>query len=277
MRKKFLLVTPSNDAESVEAANLAREHGVQVLVTGQPWGASWKEMEGSKGLEPTVEEAVRLWQYANPDGTVYGLELRGENDFGAKNIDHHYYTLPGGVVDDRRNPKSSLEQVAEVLNKELTNYQKLVCANDASYIPGMEAELRKQGIDPASAEGLGLIDLVRRADRCAQGVTPDDEASARNDVNKAEWRGRKVLVHVTTRLGTAQSDLLYGRADEQLHVNQATGKWVYFGPRHLMLNGSGFPEQHWAGGDPKNGYFGIASPGQETQQKILEIFWEDKK
>ena len=32
--KPILLIGPSNDAESVEAGNLARQHGATVLVTG---------------------------------------------------------------------------------------------------------------------------------------------------------------------------------------------------------------------------------------------------
>jgi hypothetical protein len=277
-KKNFLLVAPANDGESVEAANLARQHGVKVLVTKQPWGASWTGMEGSTGLEPEVEQAIHDWRAENPTGTVYGLELRGENDLGAENIDHHRYTLPGGVVDDRHNPKSSLEQVADLLGVELTDYQQLVSANDKGYVPAMESQLRSQGVDPASPNGQGFISLVRQADRCAQGVTPDDEAQAVADVEAAEWRGRKVLLRITTALGTAQGDLLYGKADEQLHINQMTGKWIYFGPKHQTLNNSGFSEQHWAGGAPESGYFSIVSPGQETQQKILAIFWaEDKK
>ena len=157
----------------------------------------------------------------------------------------------------------------------LTPYQLLVAANDCRYIPGMEAELGEQGIDPASPKGQGLIRLVRQADRCAQGITPDDEAAAVGDVEAAEWRGRKVLVMVTTASGTAQGDMLFGKADGQLHCNQVTGKWIYFGPKHQALNGMNFSEQHWAGGSPTSGYFGIVSPGEETKAKILEIFWGD--
>lgn len=275
MMQKILIVAPANDGEAVEAANLARQHGARVLVTRQPWGGSWVAMEGSDGLEPEIHQAILDWQGSNPSGVVYGVELRGENPYGAQDIDHHSYRLPGGVVDDRSNPKSSLEQVAELFQVQLTDYQKLVAANDVGYIPGMERELQVQGIDPLGPHGQGLIKLVRQADRCAQGITPDDEARAVADVEAAEWRGRKVLLRITTASGTAQGDLLYGRADEQIHQNQVTGKWIYFGPRHQVLNGMEFAEQHWAGGSPESGYFGIVSPSPETQQKILGIFWAE--
>lgn len=275
MTQKILIVAPANDGEAVEAANLARQHGAEVLVTRQPWGASWVEMEGSSGLEPEIAQAILDWQEANPDGLVFGIELRGSNPFGAINIDHHSYRLPGGVVDDRSNPKASLEQVADMFKVQLTSYQRLVAANDCGYIPGMERELQDQGIDPQSARGQGLIKLVRQADRCAQGITPDDEAQAVGDVEAAEWKGRKVFLRITTASGTAQGDLLYGKADEQLHQVKVTGKWVYFGPRHQVLNGMEFAEQHWAGGNPASGYFGIVSPSTETQQKILDFFWAE--
>lgn len=160
-RPERLWIVPVNDGEAVEIAALLGEHGETVAVTRQRWGASWA------GLEAGVREAIERFRAAHPEGAIYGVELAGPDPYGAVNIDHHRYG-----EEDRSHPRSSLEQVAEVLGVGLGRWRRLVAANDRGYIPAMEAE-------GATAEEIAA---VRQADRAAQGVTAEQEAAAERDV-----------------------------------------------------------------------------------------------
>ncbi len=35
-----------------------------------------------------------------------------------------------------------------------------------------------------------------------------------------------------------------------------------------------FGETHWSGGDPANGYFGIAGPSADARERIAAFFWQ---
>ena len=89
-------ILPRNDGEAVEIERFLLARGETVLVSHQPWGASWQ------GLESSIRNQI-------PDGAaVYGIELGGQPTIGgAVNIDHHRYR-----DEDRWRPDSSLEQVA---------------------------------------------------------------------------------------------------------------------------------------------------------------------
>ena len=101
-----LWVTPNNDLEAKTIVEMLQREGEDFLVTGQAWGASWEKLE--EELKAKIEEAKREQK------TVYGVELQGDSN-GAINVDHHIYG-----EDDRSSPKSSIEQVAEILGVELT-------------------------------------------------------------------------------------------------------------------------------------------------------------
>ena len=163
-----LWVTPNNDLEAKTIVEMLQREGEDFLVTGQAWGASWEKLE--EEIKERIEEAKRKLK------TVYGVELQGDSN-GAINIDHHTYG-----EDDRSNPKSSIEQVAEVLGVELTLDEQFVSANDKGYIPAMEKLGAELGI---SGEDLQEIIANRRMrDREMQGVTPEQEAQAQEAVEK---------------------------------------------------------------------------------------------
>jgi hypothetical protein len=240
-----------NDLEALEVRSLLASHSETFLESAQPWGASWS------GLEPHIQASLASFRQQHPGAEILGIELQGSNAFAATNIDHHYY--PG---DDRTSPRSSLEQVAVRLDVELNRWQKLVAANDRSYIPAMLAT----GASPEE------VARIRAADRAAQGLTPRDEDLAVSDIQqRAEWRGPKVLVSCLERPTSAHSDRLFGLAAEMLLTS--SGNWSYSGPRHKLLAALDLPEEHWAGGDPASGYFGIRSPSPHSRHRIVEFFW----
>ncbi len=108
------------------------------------------------GYKDVVEEYA-----GNPEVTLYGVELMEDMAVPANyvRIDHH---------NDFAGRPSSLEQVMAVLGLPMSRRERLIAANDARYIPGMES----LGATPAE------IGKIRLADRRAQGVTDEDERAA---------------------------------------------------------------------------------------------------
>jgi hypothetical protein len=249
---KRIWVCPVNDGEAVEVRNLLQDNGEEVLVSSQPWGATWAN------LETQITERLRAFGQENPDGIIYGVELAGRNSFNAVNIDHHKYS-----DEDRSNPLASLEQVAQILGvATLTRHQQLVVLNDKGYIPAMES----------FGATKGEILVVRHQDQAAQGVTPDDVAQAVRDLQQADKRDRKVAVKCQ-KFNSAYADLSYYDYDELLV--QAPDKWIYHGRRNQLFTSQGFQEAHWSGGSGSHAYFGIIQPSATTQERILELFWEE--
>lgn len=110
MSNEKVFVIPRNDGEAVEIGKVLEQvPEAEVLTTAQTWGASWDN------LEPEIKDAMQ--QAAAEGKEIYGVELQGKAPEGCENIDHHSYD---GGKDDRSNPLSSLEQVAKLVNVELT-------------------------------------------------------------------------------------------------------------------------------------------------------------
>jgi hypothetical protein len=253
---KNFFICPVNDGEAIEIRNLLQKHKKQVVVTSQPWGASWQK------LEADVVERVEALIAENPDAEIIGIELAGPARWGGRNIDHHKY--PG---DDRSNPKSSLEQVAELLGAHLSRHQQLVAVNDKGWIPALKA----------FGATDGEITVVRAQDRLAQGVTPRDEARAVRDIENAQWQGRKVLVRCPEGASSAVTDRLFGKFNEAITIDEVSGKWVYYGPRHhqfFALTEGRTDTARWVGGAPESGYSGAERPSEKCQEDILKFFWE---
>jgi len=249
-------IIPVNDGEAIEIRNLLADADERIATTRQAWGATWQR------LEPGVVVEIEKFLSETPDAEVIGVELGGPARWGGKNIDHHCYQ-----GDDRSNPKSSLEQVADLLGVKLSRFQLFVAENDKGWIPAME----KAGAHPDE------IKIVRAQDRLAQGVMPDDEAQAVRDIASAEWRGKKVLIRCPMGASSAHTDRLYGQYDEALTIDGVSGKWIYFGSRHqkfYTLTEGGAEGARWVGGQPESGYSGVERPLELTQEVILKFFWE---
>ncbi len=261
---KKIWVVPVNDLEAVEIRNLLASAGEKVLVTQQRWGASWKKLESE-----VVAEINDLLQ-SNPNAEVVGIELFGDSFWNnSRTINHHTY----GNKDDSHE-LSSIEQVAEELGVKLNRYLRLVAANDKAWFPGLKT----------AGATTGEADVIRQADRCAQGVTPDDEAQAVRDIESAERRGGKVLVR--TSLSSYQvspiSDRLYRHAKEWLIA--ASNAWIYVGFRHFSIfayleDKNLLVEQDWKGGSDEFGYAGFVvvdnkNLQQQRESALAEFFWK---
>ena len=258
MKKILFFIVPANDGEAVEIRKILLVKKVDHVVTRQPWGATWA------GLEPAVVETVEGFLSTNPSAVVHGIELGGPArwNWNAINIDHHIYR-----DDNRSNEKSSIEQVALLLGVELTRHQTLIAANDKGWIPALLA----------MGASANEIKIVRAQDRLSQGVTPDQEAQAVADINGAEVQGTKWLIRCPKGSTSAITDRIFGQYSELLTVDGQNGKWIYFGPRHMLfysLTEGTTNKARWAGGDPKNGFSGVEIPSAEAEAKLLAFFWQ---
>lgn len=156
-RKIFLL--GGHDLEMIEIKKLLEQHGVEYVDKSLRWdNASW----GAYAAEVEKYENDR-------DVELYGVELmdddRVEHRENCHVVDHH---------NEREGRKASLVQVAEILQVSLNRYQQLVAANDAGYIPALQA---------AGATGEEIAE-IRWADRAAQGVTMMEERLAEEAIDK---------------------------------------------------------------------------------------------
>ena len=263
--EKRLWVVPNNDLEAQAIIGLLKRNEEDVLITGQNWGASWDK------LEQKIKEIVE--SYKEQGKQVYGVELQGDSN-GAINVDHHIYG-----EDDRSNPKSSIEQVAEILGVGLTLDEQFVSANDKGYIPAMEKLGAELGI---SGEDLQeIIANIRMRDREMQGVTPEQEAQAQEAVEKlgeiAEKREYIQLDLPHSKTSTI-TDRLYGKYDNLL-ITSGDGETNFYGTTEIiqMLN-ERFPGG-WSGGqlDQGSGFWGgyadqsaIKAAVQEALQKTID-------
>jgi len=107
-------------------------------------------------------------EYFNDKDEFIAIELEEDIEVpkNYKLIDHH---------NDKSSNPSSIEQIAKILDIELNRWQKLVSANDARYIAGM------QELCATPQE----IQKIRDADRAAQGVTLEDEKLAQKSLKEA--------------------------------------------------------------------------------------------
>jgi hypothetical protein len=192
---------------------------------------------------------------------IYGVELREDIPAPAnyRSIDHH---------NDKFVFLSSLEQVAEILNYELNQNQRLVAANDKGYIP----EMIKAG---ATTE---QIREIRKKDRLAQGGSDDEEALAEASIrDDMECIGRLTKVKSRTKHFSIIADLLYPCDSLLIYTSS---EWVYYGYGRDVLR-TLFHEDIVAGriyyGGKNNGYIGLvdgALPENEMNNMVDKIIKE---
>lgn len=226
-----LFIVPDNDGEAVEIQKILQANGREYLVTGQRWGASWE------GLEPEIKERVN-----NFEGTIYGIELQGiPLGCKCKNIDHQRYSQE----DDRTNSLSSLEQIARILNVNLTQYQEAVSDNDKGYIDLMKRNGYAQSV----------INKVRLQDRTAQGITKEEERQAEQVLKSLEVQGTLTIVHLLHSKCATVTDRLYGKYTNLLIVC-GNGEVDFYGEGSICLElQSKFGG--WSGGQlPQYGFWG---------------------
>lgn len=247
--KNILFIIPINDGESVEIHKLLFSHKIPFVITSQKWGASWNK------LEKPIKEKIK----SNNFDKIYGIELQGESlSEKCINIDHHMYS-----GDDRSNELSSLEQVAEILEVELSDYQKAVSLNDKGYIPLMKANNVPEDV----------IQLVRLQDRIAQGITAEQEEQAEIACRERQEKGRLTIVKCPHSKTSCVCDRLYGQY-ENLLIISSDGEVNFFGDGEICQDLYNKVEGSWCGGQlPIRGYWG----GYPSMDFINNYFMDKEK
>ena len=193
-----------------------------------------------------------LLQYK--DNPIYGIELREDiaPPCHYHRIDHH---------NEGEGKPSSLEQVASVLNVQLTRYQMLVAANDKGYIPAMKALL-------ATDEE---IQMIRLQDRKAQGISEKEEIEAVKAIeNNLSRHGQLIVVKSKTSSFSPICDRLFPFHSLLIYTDE---EWMFYGDgkTELMeqLREEIMQEKVFYGGG-NNGYVGSAKRAY-TKENIISF------
>ncbi len=193
---------------------------------------------------------AKLSQYKNvlnDHDSFVGIELVTDLDPPEKYtlIDHH---------NENAGKPSAIEQVAEMLNIQLTRDQQLVAANDRGYIPA----LLEIGATPDEIAG------IRRRDREAQGATDEDERLAEESIreNLSVEKGITIVKSLTSRFSTI-TDRLYPCKRLLVYTDD---ELTYYGSgiSQIICAFNELIKQHKAySGGGENGFFGVTDEGMK--------------
>ena len=246
---KMLFLLGGRDLEMVTIKDILDRHGVMYVDKKLSWGAKLSEYR----------------EYLDFDGVIYGIELIEDRE-PPKNyiaIDHH---------NEKFHQKSSLEQVAEILDLQLTRWQKLVSANDKGYIPQM------QKLHATDDE----IKKIRQEDRSAQGITAQEEEVAKQEIQNLQKLGNIYLLKTTLQ----HFSPLVDRIDKRDLIVYNDETISVFSSNIQMLIDSFYNELNsnlcYYGGDPL-GYFGFTKEYckqekiDKTLKRIIEMINKTEK
>lgn len=189
---------------------------------------------------------------------VWGIELQEDTITPPcyRRIDHH---------NDSAHLPSALEQVLDVLDLPMDRYLQLVAANDKAYIPGM-LQLN------ATADE---VEIIRRADRKAQGVTDEDELLAEKAITEnCKKAGDLLVVRALSPRFSPICDRLFPYRCLLIYTDD---EWIYYGEGAMRVR-KWFENDFLAGklfcGGGENGYVGTVKSKflqEELDKMILKI------
>ncbi|MBI2606127.1 MAG: hypothetical protein HYW49_08615 [Deltaproteobacteria bacterium] len=167
-----LFLVPRNDGEALRAVNiLGALRAPHFKVSAQTWGATLDREPLPEDLLKKVKRVV-VFEMPGPRAE----ERLRQKGLEVVVLDHHFY---GDV--DRRDPRSSLEQLMELLRWPASATDLAIAINDRSYVPG----LKKAGL-------MGeMIFQIRKYDLQAQGEKDIERSRRRAQdlIPKLEKRG----------------------------------------------------------------------------------------
>lgn len=275
------LICPENDLESRAIATIARDKGIDVRVSTQPWGARLgREPDGAfSGLK----EWVVVVEMPDTDREE-ALRQAGHK---VVVIDHHAYDNL-----DRRQPHSSLEQFCDLVGHEMDDRLWRIALNDREFIPG----LARLGLPYAQMEAL------RREERQILGITDDDFTAARDHVRDhrrrfggeldlivapyglrramaeaAQWPGEAEYAKAATAhrpVALPNCLILYEEEDEKgaRRVRQVeyVGSAIHRADLDAVRNEFAADFTLWSGGSANNLFWGAEPrhPGADTDRLI---------
>lgn len=181
------LICPENDLGSRAIVKIARDKGIDVRVSPQPWGA--RLGRESEATFADLKAWVVVVEMPDPDREE-ALRQAGHK---VVVLDHHAY----GEL-DRRQPHSSLEQLCDLVGHEMDDRLWRIALNDREFIPG----LARLGIPYDQMEEL------RREEREILGITEKDFADALAHVrgHRRRFGGELDLIVAPYRLRHAMAE-----------------------------------------------------------------------
>ncbi len=241
--ENYIFLLGGKDLEMEEIKKILKSHNVNFIDNNLSWGAKLSDYKNE------LKEVT-------PDKIIVGIELT--NDIKISNkyilIDHHN--------ENSRN-NSSIEQIAEMLDIKLNRYQKLVAENDKGYIQAM----MKAGASEKE------IEIIRKNDRKAQGVTKKDEKLAEKSIKNNKQKMQDVIIiRALTDKFSPIVDRLYPASKIIVYNKQELN---YYG-EHAMTVAKKIKDKYkdyniyYGGGE--NGFMGIIydSLGKEDIMNIID-------
>lgn len=251
-----IIVSPINDLESFEIVKTLLDNGYELnknlFVTLQPWGASWEK------LESYIKNDLQNY----PSDKIYGVELIG--NIGYNNIDHHSYG-----DDNRENERSSIEQIADLVNYKLSTIKNLISQNDKAFIPGMQKYLEENNVGD-EADKKDLIKKIRELDRFTQGISLELESQALESIkNKQVLDSGLWVVDLPHSKCATVTDRCFGDYENMLIVCD-DGEFDFYGKGEICKT---LNERYsgWCGGDlSTSGFWGISGIKKEELAAVKE-------
>jgi len=238
-KEKSVFLLGGHDLEMVTIKEILIEEGFEEGVDLFDKGLSWNEARLS-AYKGEIEHCK--------DKTIYAVELFLDDNQLQTNrkillIDHH---------NEHHTKEASLLQVLKLLGKEPSREQKLIAANDSTYIEGMQCL-------GASNDEIGEI---RKKDRKLQGVTKRDEIAAKNDLRSKQNFGNVVTVCATTPFFSAITDAYYmNEPNTKMLIVYNDVQTVFYGfpltEMKTILKKLKIDEKHYYYGGGEYGYVGI--------------------
>lgn len=237
---EYLFLLGGHDLEMCEIKKILQEQNQAFVDQELSWGAKLSDYR----------------EYLGTDKTIVAIELIQDIEIPANfiTIDHHNDLPP---------VPTAIEQVAKLLQIELTAYQKLVAINDVEHIKG----LKKAAVSNA------VIQEIRAKDRMCQGVTEEDEALAIASIESKREINGVTVINAKTDKFSAITD----RLDVLKLLIYTNSKLNYYGQnrdRLIIKYQKLIDEQKAYFGGGEDGYFGFSKEVltvQEIQARVEEI------
>jgi len=243
-------ILPANDGEAKAIEAILRTNGASdIRVSAQGWGARL-DREPPNVFEGLKKNIV-IVEMPSPE---LEEKLRTEGHH-VLVIDHHSYQEL-----KRANPKSSIEQIAELLNVKLTKFQKGVAINDRSYIFGLvdsefkfsneeiqeirEYDLRAQNYTDAEFETARTAFSRRlKLPHLTVVSTPSSKTGFISDLNVLENReGIRDLLVISHKDSQVTELNFYGSPSLAKKLQSALGGWSGGDESRSMYWGFSIPE-----------------------------------
>ncbi len=217
------------DLEMVTIKKLLTQYGEKVIDLNLSWGAKLSDYK----------------EYLDSKDTLYGIELEIDMEIPSNfiPIDHH---------NEQQHLPSSIQQIANILNHQLSREEELVSINDTQYIKG----LQKYGATNIE------ITRIRNEDRLAQGVSKEEENAATLAMKNLK-RVHSIVCHYFNyqHFSPLSDQLSLEHEKFVIYNNKIT---LFYGFDTSILIGN-YPRKNIFYGGGNFGFFGIKENFNENQ------------